>query len=330
MKAIEKIPISEIDVADEAFSVNFMPDLQPLRSSIQAVGLIQPVLLKRKGDRYQLVCGFRRVEVLRELGAGEIPAMVLEETESSDLDLFILSLQEHLTTRGLNAVEKAIALKKLVQFFRIGPSEVITTYLPLFSLEPNEKILNTYLSLAEMEDEIKSYVLKEEVSRSNIRLLAKLNPEDRKTLLPLLSRLKMGENRLREMLTLLLEISRRERKEIREVINHPDIQAIFFQEELTPTQRAERVKKVLLNLRHPRMKQQEEAFEKRVRALHLPAGLSLHHSPYFEGKELRIEFQFESMEEYRAIVDFLSRLMDKKEFEEMFEVSTKSQAPNIK
>lgn len=317
MKAIEKIPISEIDVADETFSVNFMPDLQSLRSSIQTVGLIQPVLLMKGKDHYRIVCGFRRVWVFKELGASDIPARVFEEREPDDLKCFALSLQENLTTRGFNAVEKAIALQKLIRRFQVEPSEAIKTYLCLFSLEPNEKILKTYLSLAEMEEEIKKFVLKEGVSRSNIRLLAQMSVEDRLVLYPLLSQLKLGENRLREILTLLREISRRERVNLKEIIDHTEIQEIVSREELTPIQRTERVKKILMSLRHPQMRQMEEKFEKKRKALNLVSTVSLQHSPYFEGREMKIEFQFRTMEEYRAIVDSLSKLVDKEEFKEL-------------
>ena len=317
MRQIQTITFDQIDLSDETISVNFMPDLQNLRSSIQMVGLIQPVLLRRKKDSCQIVCGFRRILVLKELRADRIPAMVFEERERNDLELFILSLQENLTTRGFNAIEKAIALDKLIHSFKVEPSEVIKSYLPLFSLEPNEKILNTYLSLATMEEEIKAYVLKEEVSRYNLRLFARMNSQDRIALPPFLSRLKLSENRLREILTLLSEISRRERISIQEVIHRADLQEIILEEGATPSQKTERIKRELLKLRHPRMKQREEEFEKRRKALQLPPPLILRHAPSFEGKELRIEFQFETLEGYRAIVDSLSGLGDREEFKEM-------------
>ncbi len=281
MKIIQKIPIQQIDLSDETLSVNFMPDLQSLRSSIKAIGLIQPVLLRKKEDQYQIVCGFRRISVLKELGSREVESRILGESERDELELFSISLHENLTSRGFNSVEKAITLYKLVHHFQIEPSAVIQHYLPLFSLEPNEKILGTYLSLAEMEDEVKRYVLKEEVSRSNIRRLATLSSDDRRALLSLISPLKLGENRLREMLTLLNEIAHREQASIKEIIDRPEIQAFLSQKELTPIQRTERVKKVLMGLRYPKMRQMEEEFEKKRKELNLPSGGSLHHPPYF-------------------------------------------------
>ncbi len=321
MKMIQEIPLHQIDLLDETFSVNFMPDLRSLRSSIREIGLIQPVLLRKRKGAFQIICGFRRISILRELGNDKLPAMVFEERERDDLHLFIVCLHENMMARGFHAVEKAIALEKLIDYFDVDRSVIIQSYLPLFSLEPNEKILSTYLSLARMEEDTRRYVLREEVSRSNIRILSALAPDDRIALIPFLSSLKLGENRLREVLTILDEICRRDRVGLKEMIHRTEIQAILSREELTPVQKTERLKRVLMDLRYPKMKTLEEGFEKMRKALHLPAGVSLNHSPYFEGRELEIDFQFQSMEEYRSFVSSLSSLADKKEFEEMIQGS---------
>jgi ParB family chromosome partitioning protein len=319
MKTIQKIPLQQIDLSDDIFSVNYLPDFKNLRSSIEEVGLIQPVLLRKRLGGYQVICGFRRISVMKELGKSEIESRVFEEKEMNEFQLFSFSLHENLTTRGFNTIEKAIALDKLIHRFQIDHAIVIKTFLPSFSLEPNEKILNTYLSLARMEDEIKRYVLEEEVSRSNIRRLATLNPDDRMVILSLISQLKLGENRLREILTLLEEISRRNQCAEKDIVQRPDIQAILSQKELTPSHKTERVKKVLMGLRYPKRHQMEEEFEKRRRNLNLPSNLLIHHQPFFEGRGLRVEFQFETMEEYRSIVLSLSQLADMEEFKELIQ-----------
>ncbi|HUL30895.1 MAG TPA: ParB/RepB/Spo0J family partition protein, partial [Thermodesulfobacteriota bacterium] len=267
MKAIQRIPLQEIDQFDDTFSVNYLPDLQKLRSSINEVGLMQPVVLRRRSRGHQIVCGFRRISVMKELGKSEVDANVFEEKERDEFQLFSLSLHENLTTRGFNAVEQAVALDKLIHYFKIDPAAAIKTFLPFFSLEPHEKILNTYLSLARMEDEIKTYVLREEVSRSNIRRLSSLTPDNRMTVLSLISPLKLGENRLRETLTLLEEISKRNQCEEKDVIQRPEIQGVLSQKELTPSQKTERIKKILTDLRYPRLNQLEEAFEKKRKEL---------------------------------------------------------------
>jgi len=319
MKTIQKIPLQQIDLSDDIFSVNYLPDFKNLRSSIEEVGLIQPVFLRKRLGGYQIICGFRRISVMKELGKSEIESRVFEEKEMNEFQLFSFSLHENLTTRGFNTIEKAIVLDKLIHRFQIDHAIVIKTFLPSFSLEPNEKILNTYLSLARMEDEIKRYVLEEEVSRSNIRRLATLNPDDRMVILSLISQLKLGENRLREILTLLEEISRRNQCAEKDIVQRPDIQAILSQKELTPSHKTERVKKVLMGLRYPKRYQMEEEFEKRRRGLNLPSNLLIHHQPFFEGRGLRVEFEFETMEEYRSIVLSLSQFADMEEFKELIQ-----------
>jgi ParB family chromosome partitioning protein len=317
MKTIQKIPMSHIDLTDETFSVNFMPDLRRLQPSMEEIGLIQPVLLRKKLEGYQIVCGFRRISIVKERGGSDILSMVLDEGEKDDLRLFLISLHENLTTRGFNTIEKAIALDKLVHQFQIDPATVITKYLPLFDLEADEKILKTYLSLARMEKEVKRYVLEEEVSRTNIRRISALSSTDRLALLSLISPLKLGENRLREILTFLEEISKRDQLPIKEIVKRSEIQAILSRPELTPAQRAERMKKALMGLRYPRLRNREEKFEKKRKELNLPSNISFSHHPFFEGKGLKMELQFETAEEYQAIVSSLNGLSENKEFREL-------------
>jgi ParB/RepB/Spo0J family partition protein len=317
IETIQKISLARIDLSDQTFSVNFMPDMERLRSSIRKVGLIQPVLLRETSDRYQIISGFRRISIFEEMGHTEIDSRLFGEKELDEWGLFTVALHENLTARGLNTVEKAIALEKLVHRFRIDPSVLITDFLPLLGLESNEKILNTFLSLAKMEEEVKSYVLKEEVSRSNIRRLAALSVEDRNAALPLLSSLKLGENRLREILVLLEEITERDHCGVKEIAEHPEVQAILSHPEFTSTQETEKVKKILLNLRYPRMNRLEEEFEKKRKELKLPSLISLNHPPFFEGKGLRIGFQFQSIEEYQSVLSCLTALLGRRGFHEM-------------
>jgi len=135
----------------------------------------------------------------------------------------------------------------------------------------------------------------------------------------LISPLKLGENRLRELLTLLEETSRRNHVTVKEIAGQPEIQTILSQKELTPSQKTERIKKVLTDLRYPKLNQLEKEFEKKRKDLNLPSNILLHHPPFFEGKRLKIEFQFETTEEYRSLLSALSVLPEKEGFKQMIE-----------
>jgi hypothetical protein len=198
----------------------------------------------------------------------------------------------------------------------------------LFSLETNEKILDTYLSLVSMEDGMKRYIVQEEVSRSNIRRLASMTSEDRIATFSLLSALKLGENRLREVLTLLEESAQRDHRTVSEIIALREIQTALGHQDLTPSQRAEKVKKVLLSLRYPRLHQLQETFKTKRKGLNLPAGLSLQPAAFFEAKGMKIELQFETLEEYQSLVSSLSLLQEKEKFQEM--LRSEHEAPKTK
>jgi hypothetical protein len=133
----------------------------------------------------------------------------------------------------------------------------------------------------------------------------------------LLNSLRLGENSLREMITLIEEIGKRDRCGIESIVALPEIQDTLSRPELTSTQKTERVKKILTGLRYPRMSQLESEFERNRRELNLPPGVSLSHPPFFEGKGLRIGFQFQSIEEYRSVLSSLSSLGENEEFRAM-------------
>src|SRR4030067_786230 len=130
MKPVQKVLLQQINLSDQTFSVNFMPDLERLRHSIQEVGLIHPVFLRETSTQYQIVSGFRRIFAFQELGYHEIDSRRFGEGELEDLSLFTVSLHENLTTRGFNSVEKAIVLEKLFDYFKIDPPVVIKEFLP--------------------------------------------------------------------------------------------------------------------------------------------------------------------------------------------------------
>jgi ParB family chromosome partitioning protein len=84
-----------------------------LAASLNAYGLLQPVIVRPKDARYELIAGHRRVAAARKLGWSEIDALVREE--SDDLDAYVLTLTENLQREDLSPREEAAALEVLVR-----------------------------------------------------------------------------------------------------------------------------------------------------------------------------------------------------------------------
>ncbi len=112
---LEWIPVSEIDPNPyQPRSVINPVELEPLVRSIQAHGILQPILVRRHRDRFQLIAGERRLRAAELAGLDKVPARVVEAT---DQQLFELAIVENLQRTDLNPIEKARAFKDYLERF---------------------------------------------------------------------------------------------------------------------------------------------------------------------------------------------------------------------
>ncbi len=144
-------PVHEVELARIAPNP-FQPrrefaadELKHLADSIAQSGLMQPILLRRHGEGYQIVSGERRFRAFRSLGRERIPALVRDQV--SDRDMRELALVENVQRVQLNPLEEALAYEELVNALgltheqvaeRVGKSRAaVTNTLRLLKLEPD-------------------------------------------------------------------------------------------------------------------------------------------------------------------------------------------------
>lgn len=95
--------------------------MRELTGSIAEHGVVQPILLRRTGEGYQLIAGERRVRAARQAGLTEIPALVREMT---DHEMMEVSLIENIQRQDLDPVEEARAYKRLAEEFRQTQAQI--------------------------------------------------------------------------------------------------------------------------------------------------------------------------------------------------------------
>lgn len=118
----ESIPIDRID--SNPFQPRQMFDeagLRELAGSIRASGVVQPILVRRSGERFQLVAGERRLRAARAAGLGAIPAIV---RELSDREALELALTENLLREDLNPIDAANGMKTLQDTYGLTHEEL--------------------------------------------------------------------------------------------------------------------------------------------------------------------------------------------------------------
>jgi ParB family transcriptional regulator, chromosome partitioning protein len=120
--SFEQLPLDRIDPNPrqprEAFDEESMQDLS---TSIEAVGVLQPIVVRPSGDRYQIVMGERRVRAARTAGLERIPAIV---RTTEDDRLLRDALLENVHREDLNPLEEAAAYKQLLADFGITQQEL--------------------------------------------------------------------------------------------------------------------------------------------------------------------------------------------------------------
>jgi len=95
--------------------------LEDLIASIKEKGVVQPVIVRRKDNVYELIAGERRIRAAKALGIAEIPVIV---RDVNDADALELALIENIQREELNAIEEAKAFQKLMAEFGFSQEEV--------------------------------------------------------------------------------------------------------------------------------------------------------------------------------------------------------------
>jgi ParB family chromosome partitioning protein len=139
--------------------------IEALAQSIREKGVIQPLLVRRKGDAYELIAGERRLRAANLLGLKELPIIV---RTAEDRDALELALIENIQREGLNPIEEAHAYQYLINKFQVT-QEKISEILG----RARETITNT-LRLLKLPQEIQEELKKGRLSFAHGRALLEL------------------------------------------------------------------------------------------------------------------------------------------------------------
>jgi ParB family chromosome partitioning protein len=309
----EEISLRAIDFSDEKFRTSIETDLEKLIWSIGKAGLLSPPVVCRRGSRYVLVTGRRRALACRILGFQKIPVLITEE--KNEQRLFLMALHESLLTRELGLAEKAIFLNKLRQF-GMPAKTLIGEYMSRLGLPATASHLQRMLSLAAAGPAVLDFVERKSPSPAVLKALLRFPSGDRVRLLPLLQPL--GQNKQKQVLDDLWEISRRDRLPVRRLLRREAFRGILRSPRLSPLQKAENIRQWLRKMRHPRLSEREEAFRSALSKMRWPQDVILQPSPYFEDDNVSISFGIGSREEFRTLLDKLRDLADREEIDQLF------------
>lgn len=145
-----QIDIDLIDPNPEQPRTRFTEvDLGELAQSITANGVVQPIVVRQRGGRYQIVAGERRWRAAQRAGLHRIPAVI---KDVSDEKLLELALLENIQRQELNPIEEARAYRKLID--NIG----LTQELLSERVGKDRTVITTSLRLLRLPDEVQQLI----------------------------------------------------------------------------------------------------------------------------------------------------------------------------
>ncbi len=147
-------------------------ELNELAQSIEENGLVQPVIVRKKGERYELIAGERRFRAFKLLNRDKIPAVI---TEADDLTAAKYSLIENLQREDLNPYEEAAAYRSLVTEYGLTQEEAAA------QVGKSRSAVANSMRLLDLPEDVLELLVSGELSAGHGRALLMLNDKEKIT-----------------------------------------------------------------------------------------------------------------------------------------------------
>ena len=139
--------------------------LQELAASIQEFGIIQPLLIRRQGDTYELIAGERRLRASKLAGLTEVPVII---RELDDKEMAELAMIENLQREDLHFLEEAEGYQHLIASFNFTQEELARR------VGKNQSTIANKLRLLKLPSEVRQIVVGQSLTERHARALLKL------------------------------------------------------------------------------------------------------------------------------------------------------------
>lgn len=144
--------------------------LEDLTNSIKEHGVLQPLLVKDRGDYYQIICGERRWRASLNAGLKTIPVIVEDLTEQQIVEVSII---ENIQREDLNPIEEALAYKKLLTQFNLTQEQVAER------VSKNRTTVANMLRLLNLTEEVQQMLVDGSLSSGHARALLSVGDNDK-------------------------------------------------------------------------------------------------------------------------------------------------------
>jgi len=143
--------------------------LESLAESIRSHGIVQPLLVRRRGDGYELIAGERRWRAARLAGLSKVPVVVKDVPDDNLLEIALI---ENIQREDLNPIEEAQAYKKLIETVGLTQEALASR------VGRDRSYITNYLRLLRLPDDLQKLVIEGRLSTGHARTLLALDHVD--------------------------------------------------------------------------------------------------------------------------------------------------------
>ncbi|MEO8426031.1 MAG: ParB/RepB/Spo0J family partition protein [Verrucomicrobiota bacterium] len=171
---VERIPLSRIQPSALQPRKDFPAEtLRELADSIKEQGIIQPLIVRSRGDDFELIAGERRWRASQMLGLNEVPVIVRDSDDRTVLELMLI---ENLQRENLNAIEEAQGYEELVEKYHLIQEEVAV------KVGKSRTAVANSLRLLKLAPEIRSYIRDGRLSVGHAKVILGLDSDHQQML----------------------------------------------------------------------------------------------------------------------------------------------------
>lgn len=172
---VGEVELSKVQPNPDQPRTHFKPEeIEELANSIKKEGLLQPILVNKVGDHYQIIAGERRWQACKSLDMKTIPVRFWTADNDKALELALI---ENIQRSDLNPIEEAYGYKRLMERKGMTQSEVAQT------VSKGRSTIANALRLLDLPEEAQQLLFEEKISAGHARAILSIpTPEGRKTL----------------------------------------------------------------------------------------------------------------------------------------------------
>ncbi len=289
------IAVEDCDLDDSTYIIPCFADLETLKRSIMAVGMIHRPLVQRNEKRKWIpIIGRRRMVAAKELGFGAIGASILEDGMDEAL-CYELAFWDNISHREFDTPTKAVVVYRLLQLY--SREEVAKRFLPALGIPAYGPRLEALCRIATLDSDIHHLMAVGRLSEKTALMLTHLPLKERQVIMDLVKRLKPNINKSAEIIGSLLDLATYRGSTVEEILNAPEIRELLVLSGSShPTDLTDKLRQLLRKIRYPELNSQEAKFSEWLKTQRLPPNINVRPAQAFEDKSCTIEVRVESKE----------------------------------